>query len=252
MDSPGVGAVRPGTVGPTAAAIVLTGGQSRRMGTHKPALLVGGRPLVQIVLDAVHLLAPPPVPTVVVGSAQAVPPGVRVVREEPPGGGPVAAVARGVQELRRFSVRAETPVHQGNCVPSGVREGGVEREGEGGIELVFVLAADLPRITPGLLTRLAERVGAGAPVAVARTSDGALNWLCAAWSVPVLRAQLAGLEGRGGVDGASMRALVAGVDVGAVDDGEDRAVDVDTPQQLAALAQPEVGESDGVGTGPVH
>ena len=38
-------------------------------------------------------------PRVLVGAAQAVPAGVRVVREDPPGGGPVAAAAAGLALL---------------------------------------------------------------------------------------------------------------------------------------------------------
>ena len=48
------------------------------MGRHKPGLLVGGRPIIERVLDAVAGW-----PVVVVGSAKGVAPGTRVVSEEP-------------------------------------------------------------------------------------------------------------------------------------------------------------------------
>ena len=54
--------------------VVLTGGASRRMGSHKPVLDVGGRPLVARVLDAAGDR-----PALVVGPGQGVPDGVRVV-----------------------------------------------------------------------------------------------------------------------------------------------------------------------------
>lgn len=80
----------------TYAAVVLAGGAARRMGgVDKPALPVGGRPMRDRVLAAVADAAP----RVLVGPAGAVPPGVRVTREDPPGGGPVAAAAAGLALL---------------------------------------------------------------------------------------------------------------------------------------------------------
>ncbi len=80
----------------TYAAVVLAGGAARRMGgVDKPALPVGGRPMRDRVLAAVADATP----RVLVGAAQAVPAGVRVVREDPPGGGPVAAAAAGLALL---------------------------------------------------------------------------------------------------------------------------------------------------------
>ncbi|MEW2429991.1 NTP transferase domain-containing protein [Micromonospora sp. NPDC047644] len=80
----------------TYAAVVLAGGAARRMGgVDKPALPVGGRPMRDRVLAAVADATP----RVLVGAADAVPAGVRVVREDPPGGGPVAAAAAGLALL---------------------------------------------------------------------------------------------------------------------------------------------------------
>ncbi|RAO49643.1 Molybdenum cofactor guanylyltransferase, partial [Micromonospora saelicesensis] len=80
----------------TYAAVVLAGGAARRMGgLDKPALPVGGRPMRDRVLAAVSDATP----RVLVGAADAVPAGVRVVREDPPGGGPVAAAAAGLALL---------------------------------------------------------------------------------------------------------------------------------------------------------
>ncbi|MEU5669641.1 NTP transferase domain-containing protein [Micromonospora sp. NPDC047753] len=80
----------------TYAAVVLAGGAARRMGgLDKPALPVGGRPMRDRVLAAVADATP----RVLVGAADAVPAGVRVVREDPPGGGPVAAAAAGLALL---------------------------------------------------------------------------------------------------------------------------------------------------------
>src|SRR5262249_61472310 len=73
------------------AAIVLAGGRGRRIGGRdKPALPVGGRSMLRRVLDAVAGADP----RVIVGPVRSdVPAGVAQVREHPPGGGPVAALA---------------------------------------------------------------------------------------------------------------------------------------------------------------
>ncbi|RQX11187.1 bifunctional protein IspD/ispF, partial [Micromonospora ureilytica] len=78
------------------AVVVLAGGAARRMGgVDKPARPVGGRPMRDRVLAAVTDATP----RVLVGAADAVPAGVLVVREDPPGGGPVAAAAAGLALL---------------------------------------------------------------------------------------------------------------------------------------------------------
>ena len=96
------------------AAVILAGGQGRRLGGRdKPALLVGGRTLLDVALDAVS-----GGPTVVVGSAPGSAGRVFGVAEDPPGGGPAAAVAAG------FAALPALP----------------------GAAMVAVLAADLPGI----------------------------------------------------------------------------------------------------------
>ncbi|MGD3105366.1 NTP transferase domain-containing protein [Streptomyces sp. YGL11-2] len=75
-------------------AIVLAGGAARRLGgADKPALSVGGRPL----LDRVLAACPDAAVTVVVGPGR---PTVRAVvhaLEDPPGGGPLAALDAGLR-----------------------------------------------------------------------------------------------------------------------------------------------------------
>lgn len=82
---------------PPYTAVVLAGGAARRLGgTAKPEFLLGGRRLVDRVLDAVADAAH----RIVVGPPTDLPPDVRRIREEPPGGGPVAALAAALPYVR--------------------------------------------------------------------------------------------------------------------------------------------------------
>ncbi|MFD7237923.1 NTP transferase domain-containing protein [Streptomyces syringium] len=74
-------------------AVVLAGGAARRLGgTDKPAVRVGGRTLLDRVLGACADAGE----TVVVGPRRPTARSVRWAREEPPGGGPLAALAAGL------------------------------------------------------------------------------------------------------------------------------------------------------------
>lgn len=211
---------RPATAGPRAyggcvleyAAVVLAGGAGKRLGgTAKPTLPLAGRPMVARVLAAVD----DAVERVVVGPATLaplVPEGVRVVREDPAGGGPVAGLAAGLAAL-------------------------VSRQVRGGS--VVVLAADLPLLT---------RAAVGQVLAARGDHDGAVfvdgtgrqQWLCGAWSVGALERRVAGL---GPLTGRSMRELVAPLDVVGVPvtaPGRPPWYDCDTPADLAA-AESELG-----------
>ncbi|MFD3531508.1 NTP transferase domain-containing protein [Streptomyces sp. NPDC058664] len=76
-------------------AVVLAGGAARRLGgSDKPAVRVGGRTL----LDRVLAACPDAGLTVVVGDPRPTARPVRWTREEPPGGGPVAALDAGARE----------------------------------------------------------------------------------------------------------------------------------------------------------
>src|SRR5690242_16541929 len=132
--------------------VVLTGGASRRMGSHKPVLDVGGRPLVARVLDAAGDR-----PALVVGPGQGVPEGLRVVMERVPGGGPVAGLAAAVEAL---TADPQAPLPYA----------------------VAVLAADLPFVTSAHVDRLLAALHdpGEADLAVTVDREGRPNWLCAA------------------------------------------------------------------------
>ncbi|SDY17795.1 Molybdopterin-guanine dinucleotide biosynthesis protein A [Micromonospora pattaloongensis] len=167
------------------AAAVLAGGAARRMnGVHKPALPVAGRAMLHRVLAAVA----PADPCVVVGPRTdvAVPGAVRWIREDPPGGGPVAAIAAGIELL------------------------------DPGAQLVAVLAADLPLLTTPAVLRLYDAVHAStSDGAVYVDDDGRRQSLCGMWRVGPLRAALARLAAARpeGLAGASMRGLLGGLTV---------------------------------------
>jgi len=124
------------------AAVLLAGGAARRMGGRdKPAVPVAGRAMRDRVLAAVATAER----RVVVGPPAPVPVGVVVTREDPPGGGPVAAIA-----ARLARLDPATPV-------------------------VALLAADLPLLGAEHVDELRERLAAGSGVAAdaARYADGA-------------------------------------------------------------------------------
>jgi molybdopterin-guanine dinucleotide biosynthesis protein A len=141
---------------PPFAAIVLAGGRAARLGGRpKPQLDVGGRSMLSTVLAALDGA----VPRVVVGPRQPVPAGVLLVREEPPGGGPVPALAAGLAAV-------------------------------GDTEVVGVLAADLPFVTPDLLTALRERLTGDGVLVVDDTGRDQL--LLGVWRTAVLRTTVTG------------------------------------------------------------
>ncbi|MGY1630271.1 molybdenum cofactor guanylyltransferase [Geodermatophilus sp. SYSU D01186] len=143
---------------PPYAAVVLAGGRAARMGGQaKPQLDVGGRPMLAAVLAAVADADP----RVVVGPPQPVPPGVVVVREEPPRGGPVAAMRAGLA-----------------AVSTGV---------------VALLAGDLPFLTPGLIRALRERLTGDGVLVVDDTDRDQL--LLGVWRTDALRAAVADVSG---------------------------------------------------------
>lgn len=77
---------------PVATALVLGGGDSRRMGSDKTAAALGAATVLDHLLDDL----PADWPVVVVGPERPTRRAVWWTREVPPGGGPVAAVAAGL------------------------------------------------------------------------------------------------------------------------------------------------------------
>jgi molybdopterin-guanine dinucleotide biosynthesis protein A len=179
------------------------------MGRDKAALIIDGRQLAERTGDLLQRVAGP---VVEVG------PGfTRLHRtcEDPPGSGPLAAMAAGTAELDRLRYAGS----------------------------VLVVATDLPRLTDGYLTILAGHPVPGpAHSVVPRDATGRPQPLCALYSataVSVAHALVAQGE-------CSMQALLEAVPITWLDPGplnqdplgRDVLNDIDTPEDLDAILHP--------------
>ncbi|WP_199782928.1 NTP transferase domain-containing protein, partial [Streptomyces alboniger] len=159
-------------------AVVLAGGGAARLGgADKPGVRVGGRTLLDRVLTACSGAGT----TVVVAAPRPTARPVVWAREEPPGGGPLAALDAG---LRRTAA-----------------------------EWVVVLSADLPFLEEWTVRRLLEALrDSGADGAVLTDPEGRDQPLVAAYRSASLRrgiAELAGTGEGGGLGGLPLRRLVS-------------------------------------------
>ena len=205
------------------------------MGADKLALPLG----TSTVLDELLSAVPAGTPVVVVGPSRAGlvrrSPAVLVAREDPPGGGPAAAVAAGLAALANAGVLGEDPGGlpgagaRCTAVPGGARPASPPSPMTG-VDLVAVCAGDAPwspLAVPALLAALRAAPRAGAAVAV--DAAGVRQPLVAVHRAAALRARLADGEAAG----ASARWLLGPGPVEVVVD-QDVLADVDTPEQLAA------------------
>ncbi|MFG2090016.1 MULTISPECIES: molybdenum cofactor guanylyltransferase [unclassified Spirillospora] len=175
-------------------AVVLAGGRARRFGADKPAAPVGGRALIEWAAAAASGASR----LIVVGPPRDVLPGAVLVREDPPGAGPVPALRAGLAEVRA--------------------------------PRLALLAADMPFLRPAHLARLLDAMGDRAG-SVLVDGDGREQWLAGCWRAGTLR------EALNGYPGASLRGLLgplAPVTVALPADARPAWYDCDTPEELAA------------------
>ncbi|MFE4018593.1 NTP transferase domain-containing protein [Streptomyces sp. NPDC059101] len=184
-------------------AIVLAGGSARRLGgADKPALPVGGRAL----LDRVLAACPDAAVTVVVGPARPTARPVLQALEDPPGGGPLAALDAG---LRRTTAAT-----------------------------VLVLSADLPFMTAATVRALltAATAGGASPRdgALLRDAEGRDQPLVAAYRSAPLRRELHRLRTEHGtLTGLPLRPLLSALALARVPDTASAAsFDCDTWEDL--------------------
>ena len=182
----------------TVGVVIPAGGTARRLGgVSKPALQVGDRSIVARLVGDLRGF-----PVVVVGPRldDVAATGVDVTwcREDPPGGGPAAALAAGLRHLT-------------------------------GVDVVVVIAGDQPfaaRAVPRLVAALAA--DPTVEVAWGVDAEDRDQPLLAAYRAPVLRARLTTPA-----DGLSMRQVTSGLRVARVRLSVVEATDVDDPGDLA-------------------
>ncbi len=177
--------------------IVLAGGEARRLGgIAKPEVTVGGRRLLDVALDALSGAAT----TIVVGPMMPSSHDVTWTREDPPGGGPVAALAAALALV-------EAPE-------------------------VVVLAADLPFISAAAIDTL--RIAKGDdPAAIAIDESGHDQPLIGCYDTVRLRAVCPDVP-----SGVPMRSLLAELEQAgaihrlALSGARPATLDCDTPADL--------------------
>lgn len=179
--------------------LLLTGGASSRLGFTKAELICGDERLVD---RGARVLGAVCDDVIEVGTGFG---SLPTVHEDPPGSGPLAAVAAGVAALRE----------------------------RGHVDSVLVLAVDLPFVEATLLAWLGAHPATGS---VVPRVAGIAQSVCARYSSDALSTARA-LVGAGE---RSMRALLDRVEVTYVDEAEwsvvcdERAfADIDTPEDLA-------------------
>lgn len=174
-------------------AIILAGGSSERLdGADKPAVDINGSTL----LDRAVAAAKGAAHIIVVGPRRDTAHAVEWTEEDPPGGGPVAAIAAALPSIRQ--------------------------------DYVLVLAADLPWVggaIPFLLTAASK-----AEVAVL-ADQGRRHYLAAVWNAGALRDAVQSLPR---VRDAAARELYEGRQIMDVSDQENWSVDCDTWDDIDA------------------
>ncbi|PIB07940.1 molybdenum cofactor guanylyltransferase [Streptomyces sp. HG99] len=186
---------------------MLAGGAARRLGgTDKPGVRVGGRALLDRVLAACADAAT----TVVVAEPRATARPVEWAREDPPGGGPLAALDAGLRHTTA--------------------------------EYVVVLSADLPFLDEGTVRRLLAPLRESGPGDDSAAADGVLltdsggreQPLVAAYRAGALRRELAALAAEhGALTGLPLRRLTTALDLTRISDSV-ASFDCDTWDDIAA------------------
>lgn len=171
-------------------AVILAGGAARRLGgADKPGALVHGRTLVSWVAEAVAGAER----VILVGPARPELPQALVVREDPPGSGPVPALRAGLAEARE--------------------------------PWVALLAADLPYLRASHIDMLREAASSAAGAVLVDTG-GREQWLAGFWRTALLREALEVYEG------SSLFRLLGPLEPVLVAAGGEPWFDCDTPEDL--------------------
>lgn len=163
----------------------------------KPLLDIDGVSLLRRVVDALAGAEP----VVVVGPERPGMPDVLWTREQPPGGGPVAALAAGLAVVPRDA------------------------------DVVVTLAGDLTGVRKSTVDKLVGALGT-ADGTVLTDGEGRPQWLISAWRPGRLRGALPASP-----EGAALRTVLAGLSIVPVPEAPGESADVDTPRDLDRLTR---------------
>lgn len=176
------------------AAVILAGGRASRLdGTDKASVDVDGRPLIDAAFAAVSGASP----IIAVGPESVARPGVTVVREDPPFGGPVAGIHAALACLDALGAPTET----------------------------WLLACDLPRAELIVAQLHDVPIPENADGVVLVDVDGREQWLAGRYRLSSLRASLDGLPA---VRDVAVRRLLAPLNLHTVVDRVGATLDLDT------------------------
>ncbi|MGX1162291.1 molybdopterin-guanine dinucleotide biosynthesis protein A [Arthrobacter sp. SLBN-100] len=200
-------------------ALVLAGGRSSRLGgVPKQGLVFEGVPLLQHSLAACSAASL----TAVVGPDPGpLPARVVACREQPEFAGPAAAVAAGLEALAQAG---------------------------GGRHFTLVLACDMPRVAGAVrvLAEFLDSPGYTGDGVMACSEDGRAQMLVGFYRTDGLKSAVTELASRDGLIDASMRSLLASLDLQLVTVPAGTTADVDTWDDAAALGvDAEAGRAPG-------
>ncbi|MFJ8298516.1 NTP transferase domain-containing protein [Streptomyces sp. NPDC094447] len=224
-------------------AVVLAGGAARRLGgADKPGVRVGGRPLLDRVLAACRGAER----TVVVGAPRPTVRPVHWTREDPPGGGPLAALDAGVRAMGADTDGPATGAGTGTgtgtddqgtngAQAGGTPTGGALADGAGG-RVLLVLSADLPFLDEDTVHRLLGALAdhPEAEAALLTDAEERDQPLVAAYRTTPLRRELARIaEERGTLAGGPLRRLTGALRLVRVAAAPHASFDCDTWEDIA-------------------
>ncbi|MCX6499273.1 MAG: NTP transferase domain-containing protein [Arthrobacter sp.] len=209
-------------------AVILAGGRSSRLGgACKAGLTVDGATLLELSLRAAGGARR----AVVVGpDPGGLPPGVLGCREDPPFSGPAAAIAAGLSALAEAGAGAP-------AAPAPA-------------PLTLVLACDMPRVAAAvgaLLDAVANGADGGLDGAVAVSADGRRQPLVGLYGTTALRRAVADAARQNTLEGGSVFALLASLELCTVPVPPGSTDDVDTWEDASALGVSNPGPVPGDG-----
>lgn len=181
---------------------------------------VGGKSLLDRVIEACVTAVRETGEVVVVGPSRATERTVRWVREDPPGGGPVAAIAAGLAALSDSRRRDSTVADRAD-------------------PWLGVFAADLPFLateTVHSLWTAATEAEPGGDGAVAVDAEGREQWLAGVYRRDALRSKIAE-QGGEGVRGLPVRRLVRDLRLLRIPQPGQAVLDCDTWEDVDAARQ---------------